>query len=401
MKDFNGNEKRILLLFKTHQQKDKMLLMGLGRAARIFGNWFFLGRQDLSSICYDGIDWNKLRVDILKQRVDAVISRNPLHNRLIQYINLPIILFGGEDSSRPDIPAVVPNAELTGKMAAEHFLARGFRNFAYCGCEAESCSKSRGESFLRHIRKTSYDLFIYEHPSRCDYSWDERFEHLRKWVESVPKPAAFYACNDCRAKQVLSICKKNGIEVPTQASVLGTGNDMTLCSLASPQLSSIQLDLTTAGLKMAVLLDRLLRGEPMNGQRVYHSPLRVITRESTNIINVEDDVVAKALQYIHSNISRSIQVTDVAEYAGVSRWTLSNRFRRNMGCSVNQQIGKSRVELIKNMIEDGYPISDIARLVGFTSEAHISRLFKRETGFTPREYKKNVEEHLLPERSLF
>ena len=98
------------------------------------------------------------------------------------------------------------------------------------------------------------------------------------------------------------------------------------------------------------------------------------------------------MDFIKKNARHSIQVQDIADAVGISRWLLARKFREVLGSSIIKQLNHSRVELIKRMIDDGSSISNIAKYVKFTDENHIARLFKRETGITPKEYRQKVRE---------
>ncbi len=109
--------------------------------------------------------------------------------------------------------------------------------------------------------------------------------------------------------------------------MLGVDNDVLLCDLADPPISSIALDTETAGHEAARLLDGLMKGEPMTGQQIPVRPTHIVTRMSTDMLAVTDSEVAAAVRFIRRNPNRMIQVDDVVEATNVSQRVLEKRFK--------------------------------------------------------------------------
>ena len=91
---------------------------------------------------------------------------------------------------------------------------------------------------------------------------------------------------------VTEACKIADVRVPDDVAILGVDNDVLVCDLSDPPLSSIALNTEEAGYQAAKLLADLMAGEPMNGQRVLVEPTHIVERQSTNILAVEDAGVA-------------------------------------------------------------------------------------------------------------
>ena len=65
-------------------------------------------------------------------------------------------------------------------------------------------------------------------------------------------------------------------------------------------------------------------------------------------------------------------------------------FKKLYGCTVNEYIINLRLEEAKKILESGEnSIADVGRLVGYKKAGSFSRMFKRETGMLPREYRKS------------
>jgi len=280
-----------------------------------------------------------------------------------------------------------------GRMAAEYFMERGFRNFAYCGFDDMIWSRQKSDGFKQTLSNAGFKTSVYCQP---------RAKHLRKsatersiiaaWIKSLPKPLALMTCNDDRSQEVLAACKFAECEVPKDVAILGVDNDELICNFSYPQLSSIALSTERAGYEAAKVLDKLMKGKRVtkDEKAITILPLYVVTRQSTDIMAIEDKTVAKAVNYIRRNSRKLIQVSDVAQAVGLSRRALEQHFRKALNHSVHDEIKHTRVNQMANLlIGTNLSVSRIAKLLGYLYEFNnISRYFKQLKGMSPSDYRK-------------
>ena len=99
-------------------------------------------------------------------------------------------------------------------------------------------------------------------------------------------------------------------------------------------------------------------------------------------------VLRRALEYIDLHYSRPIQLSDVALYVEVSPAYLSNLFTRHLGRSFVDQLTESRMDKAKQLLtEQTHSIKTISHMVGYQDPNYFSRLFKKQTGHSPTEYR--------------
>jgi LacI family transcriptional regulator len=126
-----------------------------------------------------------------------------------------------------------------------------------------------------------------------------------------------------------------------------------------------------------------------NEKEIFIRPLHIVTRQSTNIMAIEDQQVADAVNFIHKNSRQMLQVRDVAEAAGLSRRALEQRFRKVLSRSVHEEIKYNRVNLMANMlIGTNLSLSQIAGLLGYPDTSNISHYFKQQRGISPSDYRR-------------
>ncbi|MBD5084870.1 MAG: helix-turn-helix transcriptional regulator [Clostridiales bacterium] len=98
--------------------------------------------------------------------------------------------------------------------------------------------------------------------------------------------------------------------------------------------------------------------------------------------------VVLCLDYIYEHLHEPIRMEQLAQFAGPNASYLSTLFKRETGASVSEYILSKRIEAAKNMLKfSEYSCSEIAATLAFSSQSHFSRVFKKQTGYTPKAYR--------------
>jgi len=199
------------------------------------------------------------------------------------------------------------------------------------------------------------------------------------------------ACYDIKAQQLLDICRELEIAVPEEAAVIGVDNDRTLCALADPPLSSVICNSRRAGYEAASLLDRVMSGESVSPDAILIEPLGIETRQSTDILAIDDPHVAVALRFIREQACRGINVGDVLSRVPISRRVLESRFGKLLGRTPHQEITRRRIAHVKRLLmETELPLSTIATRTGFQHDEYMTVAFKKQVGLPPSKYRQSA-----------
>jgi len=110
---------------------------------------------------------------------------------------------------------------------------------------------------------------------------------------------------------------------------------------------------------------------------------------SGSTANSKEDYVKKVIEYIEMNYSRKVSISELAQHLSLDRSYLGSIFKEKLNTSmkdflINYRINKA-CELMKN---EALSISDISRSVGYDDPLLFSKLFRRNKGMPPREYRK-------------
>jgi LacI family transcriptional regulator len=167
-------------------------------------------------------------------------------------------------------------------------------------------------------------------------------------------------------------------------------NDDTLCSAIKPPLSSVAVALWQAGYEAAELLNDIILGKKrMAGQPILARATHVVTRQSSDILAIDDRQIASALHYIRTHLDMPIRVVDVVQATSLSRRTLEKRFRDVLRRSMVDEIQRLRVEHIADLLlETDLSIDRITANTAFESTSHMIRTFKKHKGVPPLAFRK-------------
>ncbi|MBU2955944.1 AraC family transcriptional regulator [Marinobacter sp. F3R08] len=101
-----------------------------------------------------------------------------------------------------------------------------------------------------------------------------------------------------------------------------------------------------------------------------------------------DKPLSKVLKCIDTNLNGDLSVEKLAEVATMSRSTFIQHFKNVLGLAPGEYVQNARISAAKRLILKDKPMSIICFDVGYEDASGFSRAFKKNTGMTPREWKK-------------
>lgn len=358
------------------------ILLGVARYVRQFGPWrlFIQPTEDRSGLPNWLAGWEG----------DGIIGRiiDQETAELVLSTGLPFVDVRGA-VRRPDIPLIRSDDEAIGRVAAEHLLERGFRHFGYVGPPGEIWSDQRRDNFRRTV--CAGENTFQEYGAALDVSgphgWEVAERELAEWIDRLPKPSGVMAASDKFGQRVLAAARRAGVRVPEELAVIGVDDDPATCEVCDPPLSSVAIDSEQQGYKAAGLLHELMSGgHPQTP--VLLQPTGVRTRQSTDILAIDDPFIADAVRFIRENACDGVGVAELLRHVPLSRSVLQRRFRRIFGKTANEMIVETRIKRAQQLlIESDLPISRIAELAGFRYQRYLGAVFRNKVGITPAQYR--------------
>lgn len=102
-------------------------------------------------------------------------------------------------------------------------------------------------------------------------------------------------------------------------------------------------------------------------------------------------VLARVLEFIEAHVSTELSVSILAGVACQSYYHFGRQFRASTGTSVHRYVMQRRVARARTLLKSSdLSLSEIAVCAGFYDQSHLTHIFKRDIGITPRSYRKNV-----------
>ena len=100
------------------------------------------------------------------------------------------------------------------------------------------------------------------------------------------------------------------------------------------------------------------------------------------------DIIKKAVNYIGQHYSDTLTLDDVAGHVHLNPAYFSTMFKKEMNLSFKEYLNHVRIEESKRLLTNSnFSIIDIAIAVGFEDQSYFSKVFKKYTGMTPKQFR--------------
>ena len=98
--------------------------------------------------------------------------------------------------------------------------------------------------------------------------------------------------------------------------------------------------------------------------------------------------INRCKDYIFSHLHGKISVCEIAENLKLNPNYLSGLFQKCEHVTISEFIQKEKIRLVKNLlIYSQYTYAEIAAYLGYSSQSHLGKQFKKYTGLTPGKYR--------------
>lgn len=209
----------------------RQIMRGVMRYANLRRRWLMIQEFNLETA--DPDTWPDCDGTI----VTAVGPRLEQFRRRCRHL---VVCSGSADPQTA--PVVCLDDIAAGRMAADHLIECGLKQFGYYGATL-GVSTHRLEGFRGGLGERG--LTCYQPP--VEYQWTARphwttrphWPALVQWIRALPKPVGLFAMDDIAAADLAAACVDAGIPVPERVAILGVNNDDLICESAWPPLSSI------------------------------------------------------------------------------------------------------------------------------------------------------------------
>lgn len=127
-------------------------------------------------------------------------------------------------------------------------------------------------------------------------------------------------------------------------------------------------------------------------QEIFVQLARLHGEQNTRKLRITGGLSAydkkKVKHFIRENLHESLTLQRLAQYIGLSEFHFARMFRQSFFQSVQPYIEQERIEYAKQLIPVTKSLADVALQCGFANQSHFSRVFKKHTQLTPKQYQR-------------
>ena len=254
---------------------------------------------------------------------------------------------------------------------------RRFASYAYYPANGDpEWSEVRGQRFLEIASRLT-------EANAVKLSRDS----LVRTLASLPRPMGLFAANDTYAVELIDACRKAGLSIPSDASVVGVDNEEFLCENATPSLTSIFPDFENEGYTAISMVANMLAGKTVP-PKVACGLKQSVIRKSAMGERYAESTVNRAMSLINAKATSGLTVADVCTSLRMSRRLLDMRFKEVKGISPRDAIINRRLDVLRKLLKaSDDSIAAICRKCGFGSDNHPKKLFRQRFGMSMSEWR--------------
>jgi len=306
---------------------------------------------------------------------------------------IPLINLSTE-GDHPGVPSLQPDNREVGLIASDALLQLGLASYTMVARPGRRYAQERWRAFeaglMRAGKRARLVEFDVNSMEPCEKAGRFR-AGLIELLAGLERPAGVFGVDDIMAAAVIEACQCAGFGVPDDVAVVGFGNCEILCMTTAPPLTSIPFPAKEMGYHAARSLHLLMEGKGQEVPSRRALPIGGIrVRESTDTLAGGDPIIARAVRIIRERAPNyPLRVSELVDMLPVSRSTLKQRFAAQLGHPAKDEIQRVRLAALKQRLRtSGAAVSEIAHSMMFESPEELSRFFKRQTGQTPSEYRR-------------
>lgn len=94
--------------------------------------------------------------------------------------------------------------------------------------------------------------------------------------------------------------------------------------------------------------------------------------------------ISRARERIDDDPAQAVTLAELAQLSGLSQFQLLRAFSRATGLTPHAYLVQKRIALARRLIAGGVPLAEAAATSGFSDQSHMTRIFTRAFGFSPR-----------------
>lgn len=173
-------------------------------------------------------------------------------------------------------------------------------------------------------------------------------------------------------ERIISECRELLILVRKSMEEIGLNYSEGVCLSNSFEIQLEDLSLSELKQNMSMLL--------------RETALRISRKSEGNV----KALISQIIEYIDSNYSNQITLNSISGRFYINSSYISRLFKQEANESFIEYLTRKRLEEAKQLLlHTNYRIYEISQMIGYNNNKYFSQLFEKETGMTPREFRRS------------
>ena len=329
---------------------------------------------------------------------DGILTWLGASDELAEFVELQPQPTVDLNCGRPDLrlPRVLQDHRLAAELVAEHFISRGFDHFLYYSDAATWAAEERGAAFTaalaNHGLPCTWIRWHHSPEFRGDRErWKRKCAWLGTQLKQAPARLAVFAANDELALELVTLCQTLNLSVPDQIAVVGADNGLLAPETLPTPISSVDTNFELLGYRGAQLLDECMAGKPAPREPLRIPPAGLIVRQSSDLLAVEHQGVARSLRFMLEHFHEPITIKDVVGAASMSRRGLHKAFLQVLGRTPGEELHALRMKKARQLLcETSHKIHSVAQMCGFQSANTFCISFRQAMKTSPGRFREKM-----------
>lgn len=301
------------------------------------------------------------------------------------------------DSARH--PLIAPSHSLDyvagGALAANYLGELGHRNFAFIsyqkgtghaddrvwdGFSREALPKAASLHLIRRLE----DRQIQMKP----LALEQPLPSVSAWLRKMERPMAVLISNDYIAQEICQFASFSGVSIPEDLALVGMQNDPIICETCLPSLTCVHFPAEYWGYRVAEHIDAFFQGQQDHELELI-PPSGIAARNSTALEVIEDPLVARGLALMRHHATSRLTLKEILSELPLTLRAFQMRFKQVTGCSPIEKLFRMRVDIARQkLVSSNHTVDRIAEECGFRHAESMAQYFKKWTGLTPTQYRR-------------